>query len=396
MNCDMVKEASYVIGHQRISQIVEKDGEITEHYFTFDGHGSTRVLVDASAAVAQIYAFDAYGNAIGFNTNEALTEFLYSGEQFDAKIGQQYLRARYYDPATGRFNRLDPFFGNVSDPQSFHKYLYTHADPINGIDPSGKFVAVTIGLLSGIGHALFMNAQKSSRDLTTGAMMIRSITTGGMIAAGYYGTFATYGIYGFSQGFKPLWEWSNEIDRPDYFENRLKSSWVNNIYAVLSRYATRINNISGGKINLAAAKREAKLIAEKYVEISWKKAKEVGILTDEFKDDPSVYGRSTSNSLNAWVRNAIDKRARCEAWADAIFLGLPELQHWTSTAYYDYIPMGDISLGFFMHSFVGVSLKGYETEIILDPWSSGYPHLYDANDYFSYHGKGTNGWEDTK
>jgi RHS repeat-associated protein len=62
---------------------------------------------------------------------------LYSGEQFDSKIGQQYLRQRYYDPATGRFNRLDPFFGNLNDPQSLHKYLYTHADPVNGIDPSG-------------------------------------------------------------------------------------------------------------------------------------------------------------------------------------------------------------------------------------------------------------------
>jgi RHS repeat-associated protein len=53
----------------------------------------------------------------------------------DAKIGQQYLRARYYDPATGRFNRLDPFFGNLNNPRSLHKYLYTHADPVNMNDP---------------------------------------------------------------------------------------------------------------------------------------------------------------------------------------------------------------------------------------------------------------------
>jgi RHS repeat-associated protein len=63
---------------------------------------------------------------------------LYNGEQFDSKIGQQYLRARYYDPATGRFNRLDPFFGDTNAPQSLHKYLYTHADPINNIDPTGN------------------------------------------------------------------------------------------------------------------------------------------------------------------------------------------------------------------------------------------------------------------
>ena len=78
-----------------------------------------------------------------------MTEFLYSGEQFDAKIGQQYLRARYYDPATGRFNRLDPFLGNLDDPQSFHKYLYCHADPVNGVDPAGHFL-VCVMLVSGL------------------------------------------------------------------------------------------------------------------------------------------------------------------------------------------------------------------------------------------------------
>jgi RHS repeat-associated protein len=90
-------------------------------------------------AIAQIYSFDAYGNALGFDTAEALTEFLYSGEQFDSKIGQQYLRARYYDPATGRFDRLDPFFGNLTDPQSLHKYTYAHNDPVDKYDPSGEF-----------------------------------------------------------------------------------------------------------------------------------------------------------------------------------------------------------------------------------------------------------------
>jgi RHS repeat-associated protein len=102
--------------------------------------------------IAQVFAYDAYGNAIGFSTGEALTEFLYSGEQFDSKIGQQYLRARYYDPATGIFNRLDPFFGNLSDPQSLHNYLYCHADPISYTDPSGEllFLVPIIGLISTI------------------------------------------------------------------------------------------------------------------------------------------------------------------------------------------------------------------------------------------------------
>jgi len=33
---------------------------------------------------------------------------------------------------------MDPYAGNTSDPQSLHKYLYCHANPVNGIDPSGR------------------------------------------------------------------------------------------------------------------------------------------------------------------------------------------------------------------------------------------------------------------
>jgi RHS repeat-associated protein len=141
-----------IIGRNRISQITFKDNTEQELYFTFDGHGSTRVLTDLAGAILELYAFDAYGNAIGFDPSVALTEFLYSGEQFDSKIDQQYLRARYYDPATGRFNRLDPFFGNLNDPQSLHKYLYTHADPVNGIDPNGELaIFVPFLMLTALG-----------------------------------------------------------------------------------------------------------------------------------------------------------------------------------------------------------------------------------------------------
>ena len=151
---NVLQTINYIIGLQRISQITVKNGEVQELYFAFDGHGSTRVLTDFVGAVVQLYSFDAYGNALGFDPSQALTEFLYSGEQFDAKIGQQYLRARYYDPATGRFNRLDPFFGNLGDPQRLHNYLYCHADPITGIDPTGKSLvgaACSIGIGLGIG-----------------------------------------------------------------------------------------------------------------------------------------------------------------------------------------------------------------------------------------------------
>jgi RHS repeat-associated protein len=173
---NIVKETSYVIGHQRISQTITINGQKTTYYFTFDGHGSTRVLLDAATVIVQLYSYDAYGNAIGFIASEALTEFLYSGEQFDSKIRQQYLRQRYYDPATGRFNRLDPFFGNFFDPQSLHKYQYVHADPVNNTDPKGEFIC-TIGVFAAVAIVSHMRAHKETITVTTGANIAYSAFT---------------------------------------------------------------------------------------------------------------------------------------------------------------------------------------------------------------------------
>lgn len=155
-----LKRIVYTIGHDQISQTVYgPQGQGwdagTTQYFGTDGHGSVRVLFDILAAIVtsaqsvqQIFHFDAYGNLLNMSAASALTSYLYSGESFDAKTQLQYLRARFYDPASGRFVGLDSFGGNKSDPQSLHKYLYVHGDPIGGIDPSGRFdsrVQISVG-----------------------------------------------------------------------------------------------------------------------------------------------------------------------------------------------------------------------------------------------------------
>jgi RHS repeat-associated protein len=171
-----VSKKVYVFGHDELTQTeFTYDGtgnatsnitSETTHTFLHDGHGSVRVLLDAAAAIAQLFTYTAYGellaihNAqaalVGTTAAAALTSLLYSGEFFDAKLGQQYLRARWYDLATGRFNRLDPFMGSTWDPQSLHKYLYVHADPVNGLDPSGLFgLSMSI---SGLGARMGMMA----------------------------------------------------------------------------------------------------------------------------------------------------------------------------------------------------------------------------------------------
>ncbi|MEO1617892.1 MAG: putative Ig domain-containing protein, partial [Planctomycetota bacterium] len=162
------KTTDYTFGNDEIAQrVVERDssGVITQdstHVFGHDGHGSVRVLYDAAAAIAQVYTFAAYGQmltvhdgtATSIATTDRLSSLGYSGEHFDAKAQQQYLRARFYNPANGRFNRLDPYIGDQTNPNLYNKYLYAAADPIQNVDPSGEVPFTVSGLLSSIGTGI--------------------------------------------------------------------------------------------------------------------------------------------------------------------------------------------------------------------------------------------------
>ena len=69
-----------------------------------------------------------------------------SGEQYDPDLGLYYLRARCYNPATGRFLSRDPENGWIKLPATLHKYLYASGDPVNRIDPSGRADLVEVDL----------------------------------------------------------------------------------------------------------------------------------------------------------------------------------------------------------------------------------------------------------
>jgi RHS repeat-associated protein len=73
-------------------------------------------------------------------TRTALS-FGFAGQQRDAESGLIYLRARYYDPRTGRFLSKDPVRGSAWRPASQHAYVYALNNPVRYRDPSGREVA---------------------------------------------------------------------------------------------------------------------------------------------------------------------------------------------------------------------------------------------------------------
>jgi RHS repeat-associated protein len=129
---------SYTYGHDLISQRCPvPTANCSLSFYGYDGHGNVRLLTDAAGAVTDTYDYDAFGNLISQVGNTA-NDYLYAGEQFDPNLGFYYLRARYLNPAAGRFWTMDSWEGNPHDPRSLHKYIYANGDPSNRLDPSGN------------------------------------------------------------------------------------------------------------------------------------------------------------------------------------------------------------------------------------------------------------------
>jgi RHS repeat-associated protein len=79
------------------------------------------------------YTYDVYGEPTV--TGSLANEFDFAGQQTDGSTGLQYLRARYYDPATGTFLSRDPLAAEPVSAIASHSYV--GGNPISFIDPTG-------------------------------------------------------------------------------------------------------------------------------------------------------------------------------------------------------------------------------------------------------------------
>lgn len=127
-----------------------------QRHFLLDALRSPVALLTQEGTVSARTSYDAFGEVraqvstggnlvtpdreranaelpVGDEQNVGFTGYIKDGES-----GLYYAKARYYDPATARFNTEDPEAGKDLTPPSLHRYLYAYGNPTVYVDPTGR------------------------------------------------------------------------------------------------------------------------------------------------------------------------------------------------------------------------------------------------------------------
>ena len=181
------------------------EGEI----YVYNAHGDVVQLVKDNAVVAS-YTYDAFGNLTS-QIGESDNPFLYCGEYYDTETQTYYLRARYYNPANGRFTQQDAWaYMDTSDPLSLNLYAYCCNNPVMYVDLTGNWptfaqiatavavVAVgavlvaatiasagTVGAVAGAAVTTYLGASATTAAAVTTAATVGTYAVAGGIAATY-------------------------------------------------------------------------------------------------------------------------------------------------------------------------------------------------------------------
>ncbi|MFF1817270.1 polymorphic toxin-type HINT domain-containing protein [Kribbella sp. NPDC058245] len=144
-------DATYLSGLDTDSAVARVDG--------LDGAGGASALltdrqgsvvartVPGTSTVAAEYTYGPYGTSRSSLTGDP-SPVRYTGRESGAGVpkGLQFQRARWYDPATGRFLSEDPAGFDAAGP---NLYSYVDGDPVDATDPTGEVPQIIAACVGG-------------------------------------------------------------------------------------------------------------------------------------------------------------------------------------------------------------------------------------------------------
>jgi RHS repeat-associated protein len=106
-------------------------------YYLYNAHGDVVQLTNSTGTVTKEYDYDAFGSEQTPSSTDQ-NPFRYCGEYLDNETSTYYLRARYYNPTTGRFLAEDTYRGRATDLLSLNLYTYCWNNPVYYADYTGN------------------------------------------------------------------------------------------------------------------------------------------------------------------------------------------------------------------------------------------------------------------
>ncbi|MCL2400911.1 MAG: hypothetical protein FWC91_14365 [Defluviitaleaceae bacterium] len=162
-------------------------------YYLFNARGDVVQRVDKHGAVLHTYRYSAFGLDIG-RGDSSNNPFRFAGEYYDWETSTIYLRARNFNPRTGRFMQPDPHW-NVNNMifgdnpvtrnnrrvpnghaimQAGNLFVFTMNNPVMFVDPSGR---IAIPAIKGGGAAALRALGRALTSVTPVALPVSNLQT---------------------------------------------------------------------------------------------------------------------------------------------------------------------------------------------------------------------------
>jgi len=151
-----------------------------------DHLGNTRLVLDSTGAIQSRMDYEPYGIELyPLAGNASGEKYKFTNQERDYTTGLDYMHARYYSSAMGRFMGADPINGNPANPQSWNLYAYVGNNPVNRNDPTGMYWEVVHELLTEYLALSIGLSTQQARELATDNVNVDRMQKAGLYYPDY-------------------------------------------------------------------------------------------------------------------------------------------------------------------------------------------------------------------
>ena len=255
-----------------------------------DGQGNVAQVATGTGDIVTQSAVDPWGANTSTTATWGSPQFGYQSQLTDPNVGLQYLRARWYEPTTGRFISQDPTMGSTLNPLSLNRYTYAWSNPTNMSDPSGYWPAWLNKAVSAVGNAVSSAVHTVTSAVSTAATWVNNNVVKPVVNT-----------------VKAAATWvNNNVVQPVVGAVKTAASWVNNniIQPAAHAVSNAVNTVVNTAVSIAQqAKTAVGAMASAAVVAYRSTTQYIAQKTAEAKAELAKFVCTTKNVLtNAWEK----------------------------------------------------------------------------------------------